>query len=222
MRIHAASGCLALGMSFIRKCAAALALALLRCHGTYLLRARPHAHMNRPRKKARSETGGPSEISLSRSSGKPGVPKSGGGGGSSGGGGRRNDNTDGSLRFRSRDGRLCKLCNRADSEKDDVISAELIMWAYPPSEDGKPTGMLCYFCLRVYNARYSVKYRTSDALATDMGRSEQLMKEFKAWRALLVEKMVAAGKRDCRIQWPDAALLAGPHIDPTPFHHCLG
>lgn len=60
------------------------------------------------------------------------------------------------------------------------------MWAYPP-RDGRPEGMLCYVCLRVFKCRYAVAYRTTEALAKEFGRpNEQLVKEFKGWRKLLV------------------------------------
>jgi hypothetical protein len=56
------------------------------------------------------------------------------------------------------DGRLCRLCNEADSSRDPLAQflmlSEPRWWGYPPDKDGKTHGYFCGYCLRVFIARY--------------------------------------------------------------------
>ena len=71
------------------------------------------------------------------------------------------DNSPGSLRFRCRDGRRCKFCYRSDKDGDDLVVEELLFWAYPPQGD-KPNGAMCYACLRIFNSRFVLVFKTTE------------------------------------------------------------
>jgi len=63
------------------------------------------------------------------------------------------------------DGRKCRLCSNADNSDDPTASGEYRKWGYPPKQ-GKTQGQFCYYCLRVFNARYSVKMNCKAGLGS--------------------------------------------------------
>jgi hypothetical protein len=51
------------------------------------------------------------------------------------------------------DGRECRLCHLKDWDADLTFPLECLTWAYPP-KDAKNRGMICFVCIRVYEAEF--------------------------------------------------------------------
>ncbi len=62
------------------------------------------------------------------------------------------------------DDRMCKCCQRLDSMECHVHLGYGMSWAYPPSkaegtDQYRNSGLMCYFCYRVYRAQFEHKER---------------------------------------------------------------
>lgn len=76
------------------------------------------------------------------------------------------------------DGRACRLCDTPDDRPDHVHPDRLWAWGYPPGASGKNQGKVCYYCFRVYQARYEPKGCSITKLVADIGTNEEIHKTF--------------------------------------------
>ncbi len=87
---------------------------------------------------------------------------------------------------------------------DHIFTAEVIMWARPPNEKTKKNeGSLCYYCLRVFNARFRAKFRTIENLKLEFGRQTDMLlfRMFKHWQQAAIDIMVQAGCHNVTVRW---------------------
>ena len=115
----------------------------------------------------------------------------------------QDDNRVGSLRDKIRDGRVCKLCGKRDTQPDDVVDEEKLFWARPPYKHFVPHGYYCIYCDRVYERRYKFGHPGGcDVFANAAGRDAKLLEEFKEWRAKLVAHIKDSDNlRSARMIW---------------------
>jgi hypothetical protein len=60
-----------------------------------------------------------------------------------------------------------------------------MVWGYPPDPSTrKNRGLVCYYCLRVFGARFKAKYRSVEALKSVFGTQMQVMQMFMHWRGI--------------------------------------
>jgi hypothetical protein len=97
------------------------------------------------------------------------------------------------------DHRSCRVCRCFDDDGDEVCSVEYMCWAYP-AKMGKNQGKVCYYCHRVWQARYDGTY-TITMVITKMGLEKQFADEVLEYRRLAVTQMVANGSREPRVDW---------------------
>lgn len=112
------------------------------------------------------------------------------------------------------DGRCCRLCQESDDSADPTAPSEFRAWGYPvkpplAGSDAPPTnqGLICFYCLRVYNARFSIQYPTVKALVEALGKSEELLQQFRSYLAECVRQMCERGTRDVHVDWPSVEKL---------------
>lgn len=75
-------------------------------------------------------------------------------------------------------------------------------WAYPPCpRTRKNRGMVCYYCNRVFTARFKAKFRSIDNIRKEFGENMETLQLFRHWRGVAVEAMMAAGSRDIIVKW---------------------
>ena len=102
------------------------------------------------------------------------------------------------------DGRLCQLCNVPDSDPDLVHAKASMKWGYPPDKASrKNVGRVCYYCTRVWTARFKSKFKQVEKLIAAFGSDMELMGVFQHWRKIAVELMQRAGSYDVTVQWGD-------------------
>lgn len=100
------------------------------------------------------------------------------------------------------DGRTCLLCEEPDTAKDLVDETRAIAWAYAPDpKTRKNVGHVCYYCHRVFRARFQAKFRSVENLQRHFGVDLQAMQLFQHWRKTAVEAMVQQSSRDISIKW---------------------
>ncbi len=59
------------------------------------------------------------------------------------------------------DGRACITCSAKDSDPDIVYSMRTYIWNFPPNATSlKNVGCQCYYCGRVFAARFKPKYKS--------------------------------------------------------------
>ncbi len=57
------------------------------------------------------------------------------------------------------DVRVCQLCKSKDSDPDVIYKNRVLLWAYPANpQTRRNTGLQCYICSRVWQARFKAKY----------------------------------------------------------------
>ena len=63
---------------------------------------------------------------------------------------------------------------------DPVIKAMFIKWGYPPnSVTGVNIGDVCWYCLKVFRARFEGRWKTYKALCDGVGEDMTLLQTFK-------------------------------------------
>lgn len=101
------------------------------------------------------------------------------------------------------DGRVCIICQCRDSDADRVFTAECSMkWAYPPDSVSKRNrGHTCYYCLRVWQARFKGKYQSQEAFVRACGTDMQLWQVFNHWLNMAVELMKQHQDHAVTVKW---------------------
>jgi hypothetical protein len=102
------------------------------------------------------------------------------------------------------DGRVCRLCGAKDSDMDIVIHSSSLKWGYQLSADGRNQGKVCFYCIRVFNARYKCKFAIA-ALEIEMGRSIDIRNEFMAFLETCKQIFIKAGSHDISVDWGEAS-----------------
>jgi hypothetical protein len=101
-------------------------------------------------------------------------------------------------------GEVCRLCGAKDSDRDIVIHTISFKWGYPLSADGRNQGKVCFYCIRVFNARYKCKFAIA-ALEIQMGRSIDIRNEFMAFLETCKQIFIKAGSHDISVDWGAAS-----------------
>ena len=103
------------------------------------------------------------------------------------------------------DGRACIVCQCKDSDPDRVFVGEVTMkWAYPPcATTKKNNGFVCYYCQRVWQARFKGKYTSLEAFVQACGQDMQLFQVFNHWLSMAVDLMRQNKSHDIKIKWGD-------------------
>jgi hypothetical protein len=101
------------------------------------------------------------------------------------------------------DDRSCKLCILKANMLDPVFVSEFVAWGRPDHK-GKCQGHICFYCNRVFVARFKIMFKTIDELLTAMGKDKDLKQKFSQMRSFMLDKMVAATDRSLRITWDSA------------------
>ena len=97
-------------------------------------------------------------------------------------------------------GQLCRMCGAHDESQDLIVPAEKMCWGYPPKPP-RNQGLCCYYCMRVYEARFRSKMSLSELYARLGQANSPDAQLFKSMRDAGIEKMKQAGTRDIRIAW---------------------
>ena len=110
------------------------------------------------------------------------------------------------------DGRGCGICSQKDNSEDpcDVVWIQtgqvtiiaFRKWAYPPSAAGQTVGRYCYYCIRVWSARFKADKSVSDLkmeFVADKSKLENFMKLVNR----SIEVYIAAGTREVKCPWAE-------------------
>jgi hypothetical protein len=113
------------------------------------------------------------------------------------------------------DGRVCLICQVKDSDGDRVFVKECYMkWAYPPDAlTKKNKGFVCYYCQRVYQARFKGKFKSIEAFVQACGNDLQLFQIFNHWLNMAVDIMKQNMVHDVKIRWGDEGFPCNANID---------
>lgn len=76
------------------------------------------------------------------------------------------------------DGRCCRLCSIKYTDPNIVSQNTIVKWGYPPLPDGRTSDIVCWYCLRVFEARYKFKVNIG-ALEQEMGKNTTVRGELK-------------------------------------------
>lgn len=104
------------------------------------------------------------------------------------------------------DGRVCRLCPAKDSDQDLVDVNLLWKWGYPCNTDGSTQGKVCFYCVRVFNARYQYKFSIT-TLQTELGSSTDTRKVFNQYLEFCKNKFVLAGTHDLKVNWEEVVVI---------------
>lgn len=100
------------------------------------------------------------------------------------------------------DGRICRLCAERDDGADPVMRSCSRRWGYVTKDSPpKNQGGHCYYCLRVFTARYQLAHKSLKAFLTHIGSDPGRRQEFLGHVETCIEQMKANGKWDCHIAW---------------------
>ena len=110
----------------------------------------------------------------------------------------RSEPTTSSTEVPSPDGRTCRLCNKADSSMDPVLPGEFRHWYYA-RQKGKTQGNVCWYCGRVWLARFKHAHSTLTAMISACGQDSEMLASFLKLVGELVAKCQASGSHDIRI-----------------------
>ena len=83
---------------------------------------------------------------------------------------------------------------------DIVVQSSSWKWGYPLTASGHNQGRVCFYCIRVFNARYKCKFAIS-ALETEMGRNIEIRNEFMAYLDTCKQIFIKAGSHDINVDW---------------------
>ena len=100
------------------------------------------------------------------------------------------------------DGRICALCpiTRRDTDPDLVITNNSMKWGM--NKGKKSDGRVCFYCRRVWRARWGKTYDLPVFINTCADQQE-LYSKFCKLVKFVVDKMIAAGKYEIIIKWSD-------------------
>ena len=92
-----------------------------------------------------------------------------------------------------------------DSAQDPIESHRVLGWGYPPdSSSRKNLGLVCYYCLRVFGARFKAKYKSVEILKQTFGTQMEVMQMFNHWRQMAIDLFKQHSSRDVTVRWGDA------------------
>lgn len=104
------------------------------------------------------------------------------------------------------DGRECQLCRAKDSDADPIHSDRPYAWAYPPDVTTKKNrGFTCYYCYRVFTARFKAKHKSIEGFVAAQGADMSLVQLFRHWRKIAVDIMTKCGTSNVKVKWGDEA-----------------
>lgn len=102
------------------------------------------------------------------------------------------------------DGKPCQVCAAKDDSADPAFPDQVLQWGYAPRlVNGvyKTQGRTCYYCMKVYQAKYSARCKLGE-LCSFIGKSQEEHDAFMALRKVCVDKVVEAGDKRAHIVWP--------------------
>jgi hypothetical protein len=74
-----------------------------------------------------------------------------------------------------------------------------ILWDYKALH-GKNQGRMCFYCMRVFKARYAGIYKIWQ-LVDKIGTDKEFNTEFMSYRKEVIDRLVAVGSHDARVDW---------------------
>ena len=86
----------------------------------------------------------------------------------------------------------CGSCGCKDSQADPVNKDAPVMWGYVMN--GLTSGLLCWYCNKVYANLYRIKYKDVKAWTKAMGEQKELHEEMLHYRQQAVDQRVQAGR----------------------------
>ena len=112
------------------------------------------------------------------------------------------------------DGRACKSCGEKDSSHDPLAivlgiahilthAAACRRWSYPADSKGRTVGTICYYCFRVFEAKYKCKGYTILTWLPMLGQSQE--EHGKVMRFVkMVEDFIGERKTfNLKLPWDD-------------------
>lgn len=98
------------------------------------------------------------------------------------------------------DGRLCKLCNAADSSPDPLDGG--FLWWYKMPINGKTNGAVCFYCGRTWygHFRHDPESKTTTACVALLGQNQEKHKQFLELRGKVVDMVLARGSRTFHVK----------------------
>ena len=95
-------------------------------------------------------------------------------------------------------GCACPLCYKKESQEDEIDPTRSMMWGYSPKRDAdevwRNQGSLCYYCYRVFMAKYNVQH-TVKTLITTLGADGKQLTEFSGYREICVTQLKDSPQR---------------------------
>lgn len=126
--------------------------------------------------------------------------------GHAGASGRSVTSEDGARTKVQPDGRACPTCQAKDSDPDRVLPHMTMKWGYAPDPNsGRNVGRLCYYCHRVWTARFKQKYKSLDSFTQALGGDLSLVQVFQHWLNMGIGLMQELKRHDIKISWGDEA-----------------
>ena len=103
------------------------------------------------------------------------------------------------------DGRECNGCTKKDNSRDPADGLFLAWWYLP--KHGKNSGLWCWHCGKAWHTKFRHDKKTDSLskLKLELGRDDVLLADFKNVMQFVVDKAVAGGSRDMRIQATEVA-----------------
>lgn len=108
------------------------------------------------------------------------------------------------------DGRGCGICGQKDNSEDtcdvawmqtgQVSIIGFRKWAYPPNAAGQTVGRYCYYCIRVWSARFKANNSVSE-LKMEFVADNSKLENFIKLVNRSIEKYIEAGSRDVKCPW---------------------
>ena len=75
-------------------------------------------------------------------------------------------------------------------------------WAYPPCPTTKRnSGYICYYCQRVWSARFKGNYASQQLFVKACGQDMELFQIFNHWLNMAVELMKEHQSNDITVKW---------------------
>eukprot|EP00969_Alexandrium_andersonii_P062771 2764016-Alexandrium_andersonii.AAC.1 len=89
------------------------------------------------------------------------------------------------------------MCGKADNDVDPLDSTNVYAWGSPPSSaTGKNIGQFCWYCVRVYQCRWRIRFSSMDSWATVAGGNPQTYNEIMEQVQVCIKQVTDHGSRD--------------------------
>ncbi len=86
------------------------------------------------------------------------------------------------------------MCGDHDDCPDPIHPGRYLRWSHPPKGDPpKNDGLVCFPCMKLYKARFMIRFKSVKALRTKMAGDDDLKEQFKTLKEHCIAECLKVG-----------------------------